>query len=149
MLPGPSEGSFKRVMVEATKFHLASQIDLRELGLAPGNLTVSSYVDSVTRRAVLELTAKIARGPEENVYHTHEVSWPDGWWQAFKAEVLPRTRLTRWLARKLLCPVRYKTETLAGHVKVVRMCPHLPIPQDGHGRHLEFLVPQQFEPYRW
>lgn len=146
MSPGKSD--LKRVVVEAAKFGVATSIDMRELGLAPGNLSISSYFDEIARRTVLELEAKIARGPEESFHRTVEVSYPDGWWQAFKAEVLPRTRLTRWVARRLL-PARYRTETLAGHVKVVRMCPHLPIPQEGHRRHLEFLVPQQFEPYRW
>lgn len=148
-MPPPSD-DLKRVVVDVTKFHLATSINMQELALAPGNLTISSYVDQVTRRAVLELEAKIARGPEESIYHAVEISYPDGWWNAFKAHWLPKVR-PGFLRRRLMrwFPWKNRTESLAGHVKVVRMCPHLPIPQDHRDRHLEFLVPDTYAPYRW
>lgn len=52
------------------------------------------------------------------------VEVPDGWWQAFKAEVFPR-----WLRRRF--PPRMREIT--NHLELIRVAPQIPWPPDAKG----------------
>ncbi len=66
------------------------------------NSRISSYVDDFTRRQFVRLEHFVYCSEPQK--ETHEVKYPKGWWNAFKAE---HPRLCKWLK-----PAEYHTVTV-------------------------------------
>src|SRR5215813_3030035 len=104
------EARVRELLLEKLKFRVATPIS-REL-LEPDMIDIAADIiyDAWTVMADWRIPGKQS---------TREIGWvsvPDGWWQAFKAEALPR-----WLRRPF--PARMRTYPTS--LQVIKVCPEL------------------------
>jgi hypothetical protein len=107
------------------RIQLAARAEMADRGFRC-DLDFYADVDRHTHRLVLTIAATMLGRQRDE---TTTVRWPADWVQALKARFLPQRLLKRW-------PVRYAERVVA--TRVVRVCPHMNVPQ--HGPHVCYLA---------
>lgn len=128
----------RRYLADVMPMSVKVDVDLRPLAFCAGTMELTSYLDEMRRRLVLELSCGILamHGKEEVVKDDHTTirHFPASVWDHFKDAYFPLWALKRW-------PPRY-VQVREGGVREIHkhyhLCPHVNVKP--HGKHYEFLA---------
>jgi len=109
------DGLFDAVILDQIRVQSSFMMD----GHALVHLTMDQYYNQICHNMEYKISTLI---PAENMMeetHTVAVEYPDGWWNAFKAQYLPKYILKRF-------PVKYTTKKETVTFKAYMLYPKFP-----------------------
>ncbi len=100
----PNDISTQRFDLESREFSQSFVVYLKDFQRSP-NTQASTYLDEFRNRQTIGLHHRLYCGKPQ--VEKHEVKYPAGWWNAFKAEY---PRLCRWLKPATYVTVKVQWE---------------------------------------
>jgi hypothetical protein len=107
---------------------LRSEVSEQFSGVALQQLKVDKHINYITDGIIYKVSTLIPAEDIKTEKHTITITYPDGWWQAFKEEYF-----SNWLKKKF--PVRYVNKKETVTFEAYAIYPKLPIVMPKCGEH--------------